>query len=398
MAVDTSSPPQGPAGQDLSTVSLDPQRPGPSQDAPTRTAYTAEQYHHFCEELTRQVAARDQEIQRLKAELASRQSPVDWTAQVKTPESFEKSDRLTGTQNWYTWSRRINNALDQAGLSAFLTGEAVCPLKPPGSHSCTCVGVANPFHRVDRAVAAFVCNQIADQCTVEAKAFPSTRHLLAHLDREYGSGRPEVKRSLVLEQRTRLDRLDHPTTPEKLKTFIVQVDDIQARLTDLGEPLSPEDVALKIIAKFDDPSQRAQALMSQKLSWDDLKTKMRINGILASSSSARAQNPVKRPRDAQQGARSSCSFCGIPGHGDADCRHRKKASEHFKAQRSKKAEAKPKPTSNGQTVKAINITDVFGDIPNTADMIEAYPYDSTTTSNSPPEPRCDIPVASGYAQ
>lgn len=98
-----------------------------------------------------------------------------------------------------------------------------------------------------------------------------------------------------------------------------------------------------------------------------------------------------------RGARSSCSFCGIPGHEDAECRHRKKAFEHLKAQRSKKAQAKPK-SPNGQVVKAINITDVFGEIPNTPDMVDAYPYDFATTFNSPPKPSCDMPVASGGSQ
>ena len=74
---------------------------------------------------------------------------------------------------------------------------------------------------------------------------------MRHLDSQYGSGNPILQEAFSAQLMSQLDRLSFPDDMSRADTDVItQVDAIQAKLSDLGKPMTDNDFGLIVIEKL----------------------------------------------------------------------------------------------------------------------------------------------------
>jgi tetrahydromethanopterin S-methyltransferase subunit F len=91
--------------------------------------------------------------------------------------------------------------------------------------------------------------------------FKTPSELPHFLSQEYGSGKESQRLALRAAEMEKLTKLRMPDNPAAITRYINDIDTTVARLVDLGIPIQPQDLMIRIVKSIDNLKDRSQQIL-----------------------------------------------------------------------------------------------------------------------------------------
>ena len=277
---------------------------------------------------------------------------------------------LKGGANWQLWRHRVGAALTQRNLLRYVDGKVRCPREPaelpipklssasPQLTLCDCSDLEmsiSPYHVVDKFILGWLQQQM-DACLITTVSpFQSARALMHHLAASFAPSDSSRNQLSADDLRKQLNDLAlvplEKITREQANKFISTVDDLAARIAELGATIPDPELGLLVLQKIQQPLMRSILLMQRQAhSWAYVKALM---AIVASANDKRGHRQTSPPeqqlcsatlnRRNKPAAGTSCDWCRARkdrhlGHLERDCRKKRRAESQRRATEQAKRE------------------------------------------------------------